>query len=139
LNFRAFVTVALVVSFYVLVVNVPSQVDALESNVAICSTLLPPRSAGLVQVYFDSVSLFQFYPQACSFNVNAKSLSPGSSITKISWQFGDGSSLDVPYCCQSQVSEVQYHSYAQPGTYTVSVAVYDNLGNVGSARVAVNW
>ena len=139
MNLRSFVAIALVVSFYVLAVNVPSQVSAQGSTGAACSTLLPSPSAGLVQVYFDSVSVFQSYPQACSFNVNARSLSPGSSITKISWRFGDNSSLDVPYCCQSQVSETQYHAYAQPGTYVVSAVVSDNLGNVGSTQVAVNW
>lgn len=139
LNFRAFVAVAFVVSFSVLGVHVPLQVSALGSTGASCSTVLPSPSAGLVQVNFDSVSLFQSYPQACSFNVNARSLSPGSSITKISWQFGDGALLDVPYCCQSQVSETQYHAYGQPGTYIVSAFVFDNLGNVGSTQVAVNW
>ena len=139
MNFRAFVAVAFVVSFYVMAVNVPSQVSAVGWTGAKCSTLLPSPSTGLVQVSFDSVSLFQSYPLACSFNVNARSLSPGSSITRISWQFGDGSSLDVPYCCQSQVSEVQFHIYAQRGTYTVSASVFDNLGNVGSTQVSVNW
>ena len=47
--------------------------------------------------------------------------------------------MDVPYCCQSQVSEVQYHAYAQPGTYTVIVVAFDNAGNFGNAVVTVNW
>jgi hypothetical protein len=55
------------------------------------------------------------------------------------WEFGDGAFLDVPYCCQSQVSEVQNHAYAQPGSYTVVVVAYDNMGNFGDAFVTVNW
>jgi len=47
--------------------------------------------------------------------------------------------MSVPYCCQSDVSEVQYHSYAQQGSYTVTVAAYDNMGNFGNAIVTVNW
>lgn len=47
--------------------------------------------------------------------------------------------MDVPYCCQSQVSEVQYHAYAQPGSYTVVVVAFDNAGSFGDAFVTVNW
>ena len=47
--------------------------------------------------------------------------------------------MDVPYCCQSQVSEVQYHAYSQPGMYTVSVVAVDNIGNSARAEVVINW
>ncbi len=47
--------------------------------------------------------------------------------------------MNVPYCCQSQVSEVQYHAYSQPGNYTVVVVVFDSGGNFGNAVVTVNW
>jgi len=47
--------------------------------------------------------------------------------------------MDVPYCCRDQVSEVQYHAYSQPGTYTVVVSAFDNVGNFGVAVVNVNW
>ena len=87
---------------------------------------------------FDSIQLTSSPPQAYSFNVNAKA-APGNYITRLVWQFGDGAGADVPYCCQSQVSEVQYHAYSQPGTYTVAVVVFDNGGNVGNAVVTVNW
>jgi PKD repeat protein len=85
------------------------------------------------------VNLLSAPPQAYSFNVYARSSSPGSSIIKLSWQFGDGSSLDVPYCCQSQVSETQFHIYSQNGTYTVSVVAYDNMDNFGYAQAVINW
>jgi len=53
--------------------------------------------------------------------------------------FGDGITKDVPYSAQSEVSEVQYHAYSTPGTYTVSVIAYDSMGNTGYAQVTVNW
>jgi hypothetical protein len=37
------------------------------------------------------------------------------------------------------VSEVQYHIYAQAGTYNVFVVAYDNGGNFGQALITVNW
>ena len=95
-------------------------------------------STGSVEVKFDSIQLTQLPPQAYAFGVNVKT-SPGSWITRILWQFGDGSSKDVPYCCQSQISEVQYHAYPQPGSYVVTAAAFDNTGNWGFAVVTVNW
>jgi hypothetical protein len=95
-------------------------------------------TAGNLQVMFNSIQLTGSPPQAYSFGVAAKT-SPGLSITRILWQFGDGVGMDVPYCCQSQVSEVQYHAYSQQGTYTVVVVVFDNGGNFGNAVVTVNW
>jgi len=98
----------------------------------------PVTTGGNLQVMFNSVQLTGAPPQAYSFGVTAKT-SPGLSITRILWQFGDGVSLDVPYCCQSQVSEVQYHAYSQQGTYTVVVVVFDSGGNFGNSVVTVNW
>jgi hypothetical protein len=65
--------------------------------------------------------------------------SPGLWITHMIWQFGDGAMKDIVYCCQSQVSDVQYHAYSQPGSYTVTLFALDNLGNSGSAMVTVNF
>ena len=95
-------------------------------------------TSGSLQVSFNSIQLTTMYPQAYAFGIAAKTVS-GLYITELIWQFGDGSVLDVPYCCQSQISEVRYHIYAQPQTYTVTVTAYDNAGNYGSAIVAVNW
>ena len=98
----------------------------------------PVSMAGALQVSFDSIQLTTPPPQAYSFGVVARTM-PGLWITRLVWQFGDGSILDVPYCCQSQVSEVRYHAYAQEGSYTVVVVAYDNVGNFGNAMVTVNW
>ncbi len=95
-------------------------------------------TAGAIKVNFDSVQLTTPPPQAYSFGVSAKT-APGLSIIRLHWEFGDGAFKDVPYCCQGQVSEVQYHAYAQPGSYTVIVVAYDNGGNFGYAVVTVNW
>ena len=87
---------------------------------------------------FNSVQVGTVPPQAYSFGVDAQTF-PGSWITRLHWEFGDGAFLDVPYCCQSHVSEVQNHAYSQPGSYTVVVVAYDNNGNFGDALVTVNW
>ncbi len=102
------------------------------------TTNYPVTTGGTVKVNFDSVQLTIPPPQAYSFGVTAKT-APGLSITRLHWEFGDGAFKDVPYCCQGQVSEVQYHAYAQPGSYTVIVIAYDNGGNFGYAAVTVNW
>ncbi len=95
-------------------------------------------TAGPLMVNFNSVQLSTPPPQAYSFGVVAQT-SPGLWITRLHWEFGDGAFLDVPYCCQSQISEVQYHAYAQPGSYTVVVVAFDNAGSFGDAFVTVNW
>jgi hypothetical protein len=102
------------------------------------TTSYPVQTAGSLQVNFNSVQVDTKPPQAYSFGVNAKTF-PGLWITSLNWTFGDGAFLDVPYCCQTQISEVQYHAYAQPGSYTVIVLAYDNAGNIGGALVTVNW
>jgi hypothetical protein len=98
----------------------------------------PVTVGGNLQVMFNSIQLTTSPPQAYSFGVVAKTI-PGLWITRLIWQFGDGGAMDVPYCCQDQVSEVQYHAYSQPGTYQVSVVAFDNMGNFGNAMVNVNW
>jgi hypothetical protein len=95
-------------------------------------------TGGVLQVNFDSVQLTQAPPQAYSFGVMAKTF-PGLWITRVLWQFGDGGSMDIPYCCQNQISEVRYHAYTSPGPYTVYVVAFDNAGNAGTATVTVNW
>ena len=91
-----------------------------------------------LQVAFDSIQLTTPLPQAYSFGIVAKT-APGQWITQLVWLFGDGAALSVPYCCQSQVSEVRYHAYAQQGSYTVMIVAFDNVGNSGNAIVTVNW
>jgi hypothetical protein len=92
-----------------------------------------------LQVWFNGLPLLTAaYPTNYEFNVAAKTWS-GLWITSLHWDFGDGSTLDVPFSAQSQVSDVRYHAYSQPGLYTVSVTAYDNMGNSGFAQVTVNW
>jgi hypothetical protein len=95
-------------------------------------------TGGVVHVSFDSVQVSQAPPQAYQFGIVANTF-PGFWITGLHWQFGDGSFRDVPYCCQTWVSETQYHAYAQEGPYTVLVVAFDNAGNFGSAVMTVNW
>ena len=143
MNFRSLVIAAMLLSLYVVVLSAPAHastnVNQNYVSLTITSTTsLSATSAGSVQVSFNGVDLWQASPQAYAFDVTAKT-TPGSSITKLSWQFGDGITKDVPYSAQRQVSEVQYHAYSTPGTYTVSVIAYDNMGNFGFAQVTVNW
>ena len=91
-----------------------------------------------LHVAFDSIQLTTPLPQAYSFNVRAKTTS-GQWITQLVWLFGDGAVLNVPYCCQSEISEVRYHIYAQQGSYLVTVVAFDNTGNSANAIVTVNW
>ncbi len=102
------------------------------------TTNYPVQTGGMLQVNFNSVQVDTTPPQAYSFGVDAKTF-PGLSITRLHWEFGDGAFLDVPYCCQNEVSEVRNHAYSQPGSYTVVVVAYDNAGNFGDAFVTVNW
>jgi hypothetical protein len=143
MNSRPLIIGLMLLSLYVLLVTAPAHAStnvAQESvSLTITSTTsLSATSAGAVEVTFNSVDLTQASPQAYSFGVTAET-SPGLTITKLSWQFGDGATKDVPYSAQSEVSEVQYHAYSTPGTYTVSVIAYDSMGNAGYAQVTVNW
>jgi hypothetical protein len=117
--------------------NSPQESSTLSFTVTTTSSYLV-TTGGPLTVNFNSVQLDTRTPQAYAFGVVATA-SPGFTITRLHWEFGDGSFLDVPYCCPSQVTEVQYHAYQQPGSYTVLVVAYDSGGNSGSAVVTVSW
>jgi len=142
-NPRQLVTGIMLLSLCVLFATIPAHAstNVAQVNVSLTvtsTTSLSASSAGSVQVTFNSVDLTQYSPQAYAFGVTATA-APGSTITKLSWQFGDGATKDVPYSAQSQVSDVEYHAFTTPGTYTVSVIAYDSMGNAGYAQVTVNW
>jgi len=63
--------------------------------------------------------------------VSASARSTFASVAQIAWDFGDGSALVV--------GAAAAHTYAQRGTYTVTVTATDSLGNVTQAtrRVTV--
>jgi PKD repeat protein len=117
---------------------VNSPQDASITFTVTTTTNYPLMGGGNLKVNFNSVQLDTGSPQNFAFGVLATA-SPGSSITSLHWDFGDGSTLYVPYCCENQVSEVQYHIYALAGTYNVLVIAYDNGGNFGEALVTVTW
>jgi len=142
-NSRPLVIGLMLLSLYILIVTAPANASTNPTQnsatlTVTSTTSLSATSAGTVQVTFNSVDLTQASPQAYSFGVTAKT-TPGLTITKLTWMFGDGVNKDVPYSAQSEVSEVQYHAYSTPGTYTVSVIAYDSMGNAGYAQVTVNW
>ena len=143
MNSRPLVIGLMLLSLYILIVTAPANASTNPTQnsatlTVTSTTSLSATSAGTVQVTFNSVDLTQASPQAYSFGVTAKT-TPGLTITKLTWMFGDGVTKDVPYSTQSEVSEVQYHAYSTPGTYTVSVIAYDSMGNAGYAQVTVNW
>jgi PKD repeat protein len=117
--------------------NLPQESSTLSFTVNTTSSYLV-TTGGPLTVKFNSVQLDTSSPQAYAFGVVATA-APGFTITRLHWEFGDGSLLDVPYCCPSEVTEVQYHAYQQPGSYTVLVVAYDSGGNSGSATVTVSW
>jgi hypothetical protein len=117
--------------------NTPQESSTLSFTLTTTSSYFVSTS-GQVTVNFNSVQLDTSSPQAYAFGVTATA-SPGSTIARLHWDFGDGIFLDVPYCCQSHLSEVRYHAYQQPGTYTVTVIAYDTGGNSGQASVTISW
>jgi hypothetical protein len=64
---------------------------------------------------------------ACSFS-GAGSNDPDGSVRSWSWNFGDGTGASGP-----NVS----HTYSLPGTYTVTLDVYDNNGKSGRTQKSV--
>ena len=89
-----------------------------------------------LQVWFDSPQLLTYNPCAYLLIVNAKT-STDLSITTLHWDFGDGSTLDVPYSTQSYVTDTRTHIYQSTGTYSVTVTAYDNTGNSGTSSVTL--
>jgi len=118
-------------------VNSPQETSTLSFTLTTTSSYFVSTGGQLV-VSFNSVQLDTSSPQAFAFGVTATA-APGFQITRLHWDFGDGIFLDVPYCCQSQVTEVRYHAYMQPGSYQVTVIAYDNGGNSGDAVTTVSW
>ena len=145
MKLRSVVAICLILAGIVGMLNIatPAVADSGSGTSTISFTVTTTsnyqvQTGGTLQVNFNSVSLSTPPPQAYSFGVDAKTF-PGRWITRLHWEFGDGTFLDVPYCCQSEVSEVQYHAYAQPASYTVVVVAFDNAGGFGDAFVTVNW
>jgi len=117
--------------------NLPEDSSTLSYTMTTTSSYFV-WTGGPLTVSFNSVQLDTISPQAYAFGIVADA-AQGFTITRLHWDFGDGIFLDVPYCCQSQVSEVRYHAYTQPGSYTVCVTAYDSGGNAGTAVVTVSW
>ena len=118
-------------------VNSPQESSTISFTLTTTSSYLV-TTGGQLTVNFNSVQLDTSSPQAYAFGVTAAA-APGFTISRLHWEFGDGIFLDVPYCCQTQVSEVRYHAYQQPGSYTVLVIAYDSGGNFGDAVTTVSW
>ena len=124
-------------SFLILIVTFSSIVPGFSVAVHPASSF--GAASQPLQVWFEGTpQLTLAYPTNYEFNVAAKT-SSGLWITSLHWDFGDGSTLDVPFSTLREVSDVRYHAYSQSGPYTVTVTAYDNTGNTGSAQQDVNW
>ena len=91
----------------------------------------------VVQVWFDAPpQLTTLYPPAYLFNVAAKT-SSGLWIKSLHWDFGDGSTLDLPFCCQSQINDLRAHIYKDQANYIITVTACDNAGNCNDVCVSL--
>jgi len=91
----------------------------------------------VLQVWFNGpAQLTTLYPPAYMFNVAAKT-SSGLWIESLHWDFGDGSTKDVPFCCQSQISDIQNHIYKDQANYIITVTACDNAGNCNDVCVSL--
>ncbi len=91
----------------------------------------------VLQVWFDAApQLTIAYPPAYLFNVAAKTAS-NLTITSLFWNFGDGSTLNVPFSGENEVSDIRAHQYATNQNYCVTVTATDSAGNTASAGVTL--
>ena len=96
-----------------------------------------PADSQVVQVWFNGPpQLTTLYPPAYMFNVAAK-VSSGLWIVSLHWDFGDGSAKDVPFCCQSQISDIQNHIYKDQANYIITVTACDNAGDCNDVCVSL--
>jgi hypothetical protein len=94
------------------------------------SSLSAPTGHGL-QVWFDTPYFLEAGPCEYQLVVHAQTAS-GLWITSLHWNFGDGSTLDVPFNGVSQVRDSRVHGYTTQGTYVVGVTATDSAGNTGT-------
>ncbi len=88
-------------------------------------------------VWFDSSpQVKSSSPCGYLFGAMAQTAS-GLLVTSLHWDFGDGSTLDVPFSAQSRISDNEFHSYSNNGTYIITVTAQDNAGNSGTATVTL--
>ena len=91
----------------------------------------------VVQVWFDAPpQQTTLYPPAYVFNVVATT-STGLWIKSLHWDFGDGSTLDLPFCCQSQVNDLEAHIYKDQANYIITVTACDSAGNCNDVCVTL--
>lgn len=84
-----------------------------------------------VQVWFETPYFLGSGPCQYQLVVHAKT-SSGFWITSLHWNFGDGSTMSVPFAAGNQVTDSRVHGYATARTYVVSVTAFDSAGNIGT-------
>jgi hypothetical protein len=86
--------------------------------------------ASVLKVWFDIPYFLDTLPCSYQLVVHAQTTN-GLSIINLHWDWGDGSTLDVPFAGSNQVTDSRTHGYVNAGTYVVSVTATDSAGNTG--------
>lgn len=107
------------------------RTDGAAGTVVAMDNLTIARSGPLVPVASLDSSLADGYAPLWEGFAGTRSYTTDSScwITDCNWSFGDGTS--------DQHSCWTLHVYAQPGAYTATLTVTDNLGRAASSSIAI--
>jgi len=60
---------------------------------------------------------------------DASAILPGTWLNEATWDFGDGTEITLPAHATPDEWLLVVHSYAEPGAYTVTLTLTDQLGN----------
>ena len=90
-----------------------------------------PQSLTFQPTRLPAIRLVVFTPEVSGLDaiINGVVTSPGAVITKINWDWGDGSSNDSWFPAE--------HTYDAPGSYEVRVTAFDDSGRSKSVNVNV--
>lgn len=89
--------------------------------------ILPPVPTASFS-YSEEMDYTGAYDQTVDFNAGGSAAGTGASIANYIWNFGDGYTV-------SNGSAQETHYYFATGTYTVTLVVVDNVGQLSSAYV----
>ena len=95
-----------------------------SQNVLVINPAVPTAS-------FTSSPLAPSAAQSVQFNASASTAAAGHTITRYSWNFGDGSTT-------ASSSATTSHSYSSAGVFTVTLTVTDDVGQTDTTSSTVN-
>ena len=103
----------------------PSGTTTSLTTTLTTSTTAPQKTRPTVTLYPASTNGL-----IVSINGITQAMTPGATISTISWQWGDGQTTNGVF--------PQTHTYAQTGTYTIAVTSTDSNGTTNSASESVS-